>query len=483
MKITFVDEPARVKAIEELGDKPENLDKLKEVMEAPIGPPEPVVEVPKEIPKETPKEIPKEIPKETPKDALKATEPPVEPKTFTLTDKDLPSGFDSPGKVFKSYGEAQDLVKRQGEKIKELLSNQNRPTGEQSALERAEKAEKELERLRGGKPKQETSADITAVNADIQRIDALQAELEKLAEDPDAAYTADYQKKARELSKLQTKNFNVLTGLLTKAQQEIAETRKNTTEFSEFVQGQQQSLEQQRRVTALQETYKEVDGLAETGDEFKLSKPSKEVEQAYVGWRDDVSLAYYSRPAKNTEEKFAALDQLKLKNPDLISKLRVMGVSEEPTDDIKKFINICEMIDYREGYRTDPHTGKVERLFKTDIATGKQVPLVLPSLKAAIQQKRIEDGYYDKQVDGAFQKGAQSVAEAAQRRDKGAVELNAHEDIGQTQDSQAWAQRILENADSEKAKYEYDHGKPEKFDEINKARKIFGLEPITFNEG
>lgn len=475
MKFTFADEPARVKAIEELGDNPANLDKLKEIREAPIGPPEPVEEPPKEVSKEIPKETPKEV---------KQPETTVEPKTYTLTDKDLPAGFDSPGKVFKSYGEAQELVKRQAEKIKELLANPNRPAAEQTALERAEKAERELEKLKGGAPKQETSAGLSTVNSEIQRIDALQGELEKLADnDPDAAYTAEYQKKARELSRLQTKNLNVLTGLLTKAQQEIVETRKNTTEFGEFVQGQRKTIEQQQREEALRERYKEADTIGEVGGEFKLSKSSKDVEQEYVNFRDDVSLAFYVRPAKNDEEKFAALDQLKLKNPDLISKLRIMGVSEEPSEDIKKFISICEMLDYQEGYRTDPRTGKVERLYKTDIATGKQVPLVLPSLKAAIQQKRIEEGFYDKQVDGAFQKGAQSVAEAAQRRDKGAVELNAHEDVGQTQDSMAWAQRILENADSESAKYEYDHGKPEKFNEINKARAVYGMPPITFNEG
>jgi hypothetical protein len=450
MKITFADEPTRVKAIEELGDNPANLDKLKEVMEAPIGPPEPVVE---ETPKETSKEVIADVPKETPKQP----ETPVVPKTFTLTDKDLPQGFDSPGKVFKSYSEAQDLVTRQAEKIKELLGKQDRPAVEQTALERAEKAEKELAQLKGGKPKQETSVDIAATNAEIQRIDTLQDELEELAKDPDAAYTADYQKKARELSKLQTKNLNVLTGLLTKAQQEIMETRKNTTEFGEFIQGQKQTIEQEKRTAKLETAYKEVDSIGAIEADFKLTKSSKEVEQDYVNWRDGVALAVYGRPAKTRAEKNAALDQLKVKTPELISKLRIMGISEEPTEDIKRFITVCEVLDYQDAHN-------------------------IGTLKDAIKHKRLEDGYYDKQFDGSFQKGAQSVAEAAQRRDKGAVELNAHEDVGQTQDSQAWAQRILENADSEAAKKEYDHGNTARFDEINKARKVFGLEPITFSE-
>lgn len=447
MKITFVDEPARVKAIEDLGDKPENLDKLKEVMEAPIGPPEPVAE-------ETPKETPKVA--ETPKETPKQTETTVESKTYTLTDKDLPAGYDTPGKAFKSLGEAQELIKRQGDKIKELLSNQTRPQAEQAAVENVEKAEKKLEQT-GGKPTQETSTDIAAVNEEIKRIDTLQAELEEMAKDPDAAYTADYQKKARELSKLQTKNLNVLTGLLTRAQQEILETRKSTTDFGEFVQGQKQAIEQEKRAAKLENTYREVDSIGAIEGDFKLSKSSKEVEQDFVKWREEVALAVYGRPAKNRAEKDAALDQLKGKNPELISKLRIMGVAEEPTEDIKRFVAICEVLDYQEDHR-------------------------IKDLKDAIKHKRLEDGYYDKKLDGSFQAGAQSVAEAAQRRDKGAVELNAHEDIGQTQDSQAWAQRILENADSEAAKYEYDHGKPEKFNEINKARKAIGLEPITFNE-
>lgn len=464
--LVFTSEDERMTAIRDLGDNPDNLEKLNAIREAKIGakPAEGDVKPPE--PKEPTK----------PPEAPVA---PVEPKTFTLTDKDLPAGFDSPGKVFKSYSEAQDLIKRQSEKIKELVSGSTaRTPGEQAAMERAERAERDLEQLRKGAPaapQQGTAGNIATVSDSIKQIETMQAELEAEAEkDPDIAFTSNYQKKMRELSKLQTKNFNSLAGLLTQAQHEIGETRKAT---SEFVQGQQRTKEEDNRRNELQKQYDEINKI--DIPEFKLSKPSDVVEGEFVKWRDDVSLAFYGRPAADTVEKFNALEQLQLKNPDLLKKCQLMGVSAEPTDDIARYVQVCEMIDYADGYRKDPATGKYTRLMRYDPATQTQVPLVMPSLKAAIQQKRLEDGYYEKQRDGAFQAGAESLAAAASRRDQGAVTLDQR-DQGQTGGTQKWAYDTLTNIDPEDAVREYRKGNKAKFDEINKARKLLGQDPIVF---
>jgi hypothetical protein len=215
--------------------------------------------------------------------------------------------------------------------------------------------------------------------------------------------------------------------------------------------------------------------------ELKLTKPAKEAEQEYVEWRDDVALAYYGRPAKTREEKNVALQQLQVKNPELISKCQLLKVPSEPSVDVSRYIQQCEMIDYQEGWRKDPATGEWTQLLKMDPRTGKQVPLTFPTLKAAIQQKRLEEGYYEKQRNDAFQNGAQTVTQAAQRRDMGAVELNTHADMGQTVADSAWAIKTLTETDSDEAMKEYRKGNRMKFDLINKARKAMGQEPITFD--
>lgn len=472
----FASEEERISAIEALGDDPAKFEELESIRNAKIGtaPAEtnPDGQKPSEPPAETP-----------PAPAGAAPAKPAETKTFTITDKDLPEGFDTPGKVFKSFVEAQELIKRQTNFIKENLNKPAATNAESEATERARKAEEELARIRSsapaGQPQGSTTADISTVQTEIQRIEAMQDELEKQAEeDPDVAFTGEYQRKQRELSRLQTKNLNLLTTLYSNAKTEIQQAK---TLADGIVTQQKQSKEDEAAATARQNLYNEMTAL--DVPELKLSKKAEDVEADYLQWRRDVSLAYYGRPAANVEEEFKALEQLQIKNPDTIQKCALIGVKAEPSEDVKRYIQNCEYLDYQMGWRKDPATGKFFRLTKFDPATNQTVPLILPSLKAAIQQKRVEEGFYEKQVDGAFQKGAQSVAAAAQRRDMGAVELNERGDQGQTPASAEWALRTMQDIDAETAELERRRGNPAKLNELNKARVALGLQEITFIEG
>jgi hypothetical protein len=430
--------------------------------------------------------VPAEKPLETPTPPPAKEQPPAELKTFTITAADLPEGFDTPGKVFKSFKEGRDLIERQTHFIKEKLQQSDRSESEQAALARAEKAERELEAARKATPAQQaqpaqsTSADIGTVQAEIKRIEGIQDELEKQLEaDADVAYTADYQKKVAALSRAQTKNLTILTSLYTKAQSEIQETRQTATDGLKKVSDTVASVgRRDEQKAALDAEYKEMDAI--DLPEYKLSRPSKDVESDYIQWREDVALAYFGRPARDDKERRLALGQLQLKNADIISKCQVAGVKTEPARDVQNYIELCEIMDYRDGWRKDPATGKLEQLLKYDPATGKQVPLRMPSLKAAIQQKRIEDGYYANQADSSFQQGAQSIAAAASRRDRGAVELNAGSDQGQTVESDGWANRFLIDSDEVAIKKAYNAGDKGPLNDLNKARAKFGMAPITF---
>ena len=467
----FASEEERAMAIEALGDDPTKFDELEAIRNSTIG----------TAPVET---TDGQQPLETPATATAPIEPQVksEPKSFTITDKDLPEGFDTPGKVFKSYVEAQELIKRQTNFIKENLNKPAATEAETAATERARKAEEELARIKNatpGQPQSTTSADISEVQTEIQRIEAMQDELEKQAEeDPDIAFTGDYQKKIRALSRMQTNRLNALTTLYSNAKAEIQQARSVA---DDIVSKNKKSQEEEAATTARKALYDEMTAL--DIPELKLSKKSEDVEADYLQWRRDVSLAYYGRPAASVEEEFKAIEQLQIKNPDTIQKCALIGVKSEPSQDVKRYMQNCEYLDYQMGWRKDPATGKTFRLTKFDPATNKTVPLILPNLKTAIQQKRIEEGFYQKQVDGAFQQGAQSVAAAAQRRDMGAVELNERGDQGQTPASAEWALRTIQDIDSETAELERRRGNPTKLNELNRARIALGLQEITFSEG
>lgn len=477
-KLRFADEGARQTAIAELGDDPKNLDKLNEIREADIGVEEksPVSEGGKEAVGEEQKIVGDGKPVE---DAVRKE---IEVKNFTITSKDLPVGYDTPEKLFKSFKEKQDLIDRQTRYIKENLNRIPTSDAEKNALERAEKAEGELARLRQSTTQQVTAGttgDIAAIQAEINRVDVMLTEMDKEAEkDADVAWTADYQKKYRELARIQTKNMNALAGLYVKAQHEIVQAKSATGEILENAK----KSEQQRYVEAeLDKQFTALDTIGNDFPELKLSRTSSEVEDEFVKWRDDIALAYYGRPARSNEEKFAAMTQLQLKNPDLLAKCQIMGVSTEASKDVECYLQLCDFLNYMDGWRKDPITGKLERVYKYDTETKKHVPLLLPNLKAAIQQKRLEEGYYEKQSDGAFQKGAESLAQASARRDQGAVLLDTSADQGQTPGGAQWAIRTLTEVDAEEAMKDYRRGDSKKMDDINKARKVMGMDPITFD--
>jgi len=484
-KLMFADEAARAAAIEELEESPDNLDKLEAIRNAEIGTPESTESPNSETPP------PEENPDETTPDPLGVVSDdgknPPDPATapastderiFTISSKDLPEGFDSPGKVFKSFSEAQALIGRQTTFIKEKLS-QSTPVTDNAAIARAEKAEQALEALKkaGGIPEAGTTRDIATVQGEISRIDAIQAELDaELEKDPENAFTPEYQAKVREITKIQSKNLNALTNLYTQAQSEIAEAKAAT---SEIVASTQQSAEAKRRAEAVNAVYAEMDKI--DVPELKLSRKSRDVENDYIQWRDDVALAYYGRPAKDDSERFAALDQLQLRNPELLSKCQIMNTSVEPTEDVERYIKLAELSSYRDGWRKDPATGQYTRLMRYDATTGTSVPLVLPSIKAAFEQQRVDEGYYANLADKGFQEGAQSLAKAASRRDQGAVTLDSGADQGQTVGTIEQAIKIL-NEDPEMAMEAFRKGDRAPMDKMNAARKQLGMDPIVFED-
>ena len=467
-ELTFATEAARAEALEKFDETiPGASEKLEEIRGARIGEPDTTQQAPVDKPTE-----------------LKVPEVKTEPtlETDFAGHKSLPD-------LIKSHRELEETLGRQGNKIRELLDKQ--PHVDNTVLQRAEKAERELAELKKiGAPLGDTTTDITKLKSDVKRtteagarIQSLIDELDQLADkDPESVLDSGYQKKMRELQRLQhqnslelSKGISDLTELYNQASGEITRTKRTVEEFSD---SQTKEKESTKASDAMAQLYKSMDELDDK--EYKLPKPAKELEGEYIKWARDVALAYYDRPASDWKEINIALEQLQVKNPDLMQKCQLLGTKTEPTEGLKVYLKHVELLNFMDGYRKDPATGRQTRLMKYDPITRQQVPILQPDIKTALRQKRLEEGYYDKQADGAYQRGAEAVANVALRRDQGAITLDGGADQGQMPQDHNWAAKVLNEFDDELAMIEYRHGNTTKVDEFNKARKLAGLEPVTF---
>lgn len=469
----FKSEEERVKAIEDLGDDPGKLDQLEEIRKAEIG----TEEAPAQHGADT-----------APQGAIPAEKQvPVEGAEKVLPDAGQPNptqewaGHKSKDDLVKAHKELESTLDRQGKKIRELMEQMSQQSqADPSLVSRLEKAERELAEAKKQSPTQVpqgTVKDIKGVRQDLaavaQRLDQLDAKAEA---DPEFALTPEYAKEHRALLRQQTQKISDLADLYERASTEIDGNKKFINEFTE---NQRKSSEREKVDSYVSSIHEQMDKLGE--DEYKMSKPTKEVEGDYLKWRKDVAFAYYGRPAKSDSEEFAALDQLQLKNPDLIQKCQTMRVKTEPGDDIQRYIKLAELLDYMDGFVRDPVTGKFNRMTRYDGVTGQNVPIVHRDLKSALQAKRLEEGYYQQKSEGAYQRGAQDVANAAMRRDQGAVTLDGGADHGQSATGVDWATKILIETDAEVAMSEYRRGNKAKFEDIQKARAILKMDPIVFD--
>ncbi|MFA5166800.1 MAG: hypothetical protein WC449_05945 [Candidatus Paceibacterota bacterium] len=456
--MNFPNEEARQKAFNDLGDDPSKIEQLNEIREAKIVPESSDTTQNQDTHEE---DTAKSTPTETPDNAAPDY-----------------AGHKSVDDLVKSHKELEATFARQGNKLREVLEQAaSNPKVDQSVVERAERLQRELDDLKKqGPASTETTADIKTVQSDMQGIQAKLDELDRKAEaDPDEALSPEFQKEYRSLTRKLTNKVSDLTNFLVQAKAEIEGTKKSVTEYSTSQKKTKEAEDFDKLNNALYESMDKLDD-----PEYKLPKPVRELEGEYIGWTRKVALAYYDRPAANLKEEKVALEQLQLKNPELMSKCQMMGINTDPGEAVNKYIKQCELLDYMDGYRKDPVTGKLKRLMHYDPISKTEVPIVCRDINDALAKKRLEEGYYTKKADGEYQKGAEDLANVAMRRDKGAVTLDGGQDQGQTPNGVDWAVKMLAETDEEKAMIEHRRGNNAKFDEIQKARSILGMDPIVF---
>jgi hypothetical protein len=398
---------------------------------------------------------------------------PEEPKQHVITDL---KGFKTPEELLKSFENAQEMITRQAEKITKL---EGRTGADQELKDRLDKAERELAQLRKsgeGKQATETKVDIQKLNSDRESIKSVLDELDRQAEeDPDIVFTAEYNKKKNAAMRMIVENSESYNQVFAQLSSDLAETKSS---YSEIVNGRKRQDEEQKQKELITSVFNEMDAIDDP--EYKTETPSSKLADQYLDWRSKVAAAFYGRPARNEEEQIKAINQLEMRNQKLIQDCQMRQIATEPTDEMKKYLAKCEANLYRQGYRKNANgvfsSDKRVMVVNDD---GVEVPYIMKSIKEAIEQMRLESGYYQKQADDSFQRGASSFAAAAGQRDRGALTLDAGPDTGKSTHDVEWATNILNNADEYSVAAAIRSGDTSALSEINEARKILGMEPMS----
>ena len=463
----FETEEKRIEAMNALDtNDPNNEAKLNEIISAEIG----VEEIPPEGDK-PPESVPPDGEKspEGDKPPEGGGKPPEStPQKYEITDL---KGHKSPEELLKSWDNKEEMIQRQGEKIKQLMEAQVDPELKQR-LETAERELAELKKAGGSKQQvQGSTADLKTLKDTRNRINSeLMSLSKKVEEDEEYFFTKEYQTKLLKLQQESILNTAAYDTALEKVSSDLADTRRSHTEFVDNQIKRSKESDEERQFDAI---FEQLDALEDP--EYKTVTPTKQLMHKYLKWRDDVSFAYYGRMPKNEQEAYAAMKQLELGNPQLIQQCGLLGTPVKPDEEMKKYVLKTELNLYRQGYRKNPVTGK----FDSDnrLKDGNGNPIVFPDIKTALAAMRDESGYYQKKEQNAYQQGASDLALSMERRDQGAVTLDG-KDQRKTEKDEAWAQEYLGSIDENAIRDAIDKGETEKLTEYYQAMKMLGI-PVT----
>ena len=471
--LTFETEEAKAAAIEEFPEDSEDMGELDRIMAAEItsaGEGETKVE-----PEPEPEPEP-----ETPAEEAK------------VSDDDL-KGHKTRGELLKAYDEKVALIERQSKFIKDNVGGAE--SGNQTLLKRLEAAEArtaDLEKqVKSGpvneKPTDSTQKKIEVSESRVEQIKAMQAELES-ADDP---YDEEVVKKQRKLTSMLLDEVVNLNGLVSNAHQEIALAREEGTsakaEVGKLLKRDEEA-ELTAKIAAAQDAdFSDANGFKDKFKEFQFSVDPKTsqpkamgaVDAEYTKWAEDVASLYYKQPISFSNNRDAALRALKMlesESPDLVEMCRVAGVPTDPSDDIVKYLDICDLMDYRDGIRLDPNTGKSNRVMRFDAALGKEVPVIMESIEQAFEYRRVKDGHYKKLIAEKYSQGGKDMAEAIRKRDSGVEELDNTTGVSQRdaglEMSVEDAMRVAESIDERDAMILAQQGDTSLIDRLNAAETI-----------
>lgn len=415
---TFASEEEKNKAIEDFDERSGDLSDLEEIMNAEISSDDSPADKSVEKPEDTP-------PEPVPSDTTVDDDQPAQ----SDEDKEKPEETKSDGDEQKTddSNELEELratVKQQKEFIESNLSQMDNLRKLEEKVVSLEKAHSEQDDA----PKKE-------VELRSSKLTELKERREKLLQkykDPEDVVDAEYVKEMNEIQAGLFEELSTLQHNMTVIQQQASDATEKADSY--IATREEETINDKIKAEEVRQQ-KEVNKFTDSHDEFKLSKPWDDVKEDYKQYQRRVSRVYFGRDPQNVDEVRQAMAQLNRRSPDLLNKLKMSGIPDEPNDDMVKYLATCELWDYWQGFRKDPLTGEFRRndngsivqLTRYEPTLDKHVPDTYPSIEAAFNDQSAKNGYYTKKIIAAKIKGGKSAMDAIKQRDGGAKELGANE--------------------------------------------------------
>ena len=430
-------------------DESKGAEGIQKIMDAQVVP-----EVKTETPPLTTEKQPEAKPVPPPEAKVEAVTPPQQ--TDTPDDWAKSRGYASFAEARKAFDEKEELIKRQQSFIKEKL-NQTPATPKQQTPAQA--------------PRQELAAAVSSkidtikssIAANLQKQKAL---IEELRADPVLNTDGDFLAKKHAVD---SEKFELDSQLVDEISGLKGMIEQNSRQIKSFSERQENDSRADQSRKAYENEMNEIDSFASnvTHPEFKFTdgKSSVDVEAEWANWASQVASAVFGsqvnvlRSQQEREAVAHAMNLLSEKDPEVINACRVAGIPQEPSQDVARYLEICELLDHRDGIKKNPITGKKEQLERLvrDPATGNfsKEKVRFASIEDAYQHRLAVDGTYQKRIKEAYANGGKDLAAAVQKRSQAPVELDnatgtSKADVGLAQSPQD-AMKTLEQIDEAEA--------------------------------
>lgn len=440
-ELKYATDAEKAQAIESFDETKGSEAELAKIMEAVVEPP---VKESAEADTTPPQSVPdkKVEPSVVPAGEADKT-PPRTDVSASAEDWAKSKGYSSFAEAKKAFDEKDQALARSQQFIKEKLEPQGTVSDQYSALmTKTQQLEAELSALRGGTPATpQEKVEVTenkiavlksALGANLEKRRALVAELKV---DPGIAVDGDFLARRLEVE-AEKDNLDIQ---LVEEMNALRTVFDSTNKKMQDVSAQQEMTakkEQNERLYA--QEMDEITTFASNPKHpefaFSENRNSRDVEAEYVKWANKVASAVFAGPvnmlrSRNDKSAVAqALAAIKNNDPEALNACRAAGVPAQPTEDIQKYLDICDLLNHRDGQKMNPITGQYEQQYRLvrDSTTGafRKDPVRMASIEDAYQHRCAVDGTYQERIKQAYVKGSKDLAAAAQKRATAPVELD-----------------------------------------------------------
>ena len=473
-----------INSFDESKGKPEELEKL---MEAPVKPkatePEPDKAEAQPQVEASAKEETVELPAET-------EQPPQGKEEFDWTAWAKERGYKTPGEARKAFDERKKFIE-----AKFAEKPQNASSGYEALVKKTQELEARLAAVSTPAP---TAPKEEKVQSAVSKIGTVKQSLNnnllkrrelitQLKGDSSLAYDPDFLEKQ---AQVEEEKYGLDMQLVDEINNLHAVQENASRQFTDFTKSREEDTRREQGQRMYESEMSEINAFASNAAHpefsFTAGKDSKSVEGEYVDWANKIASSLYGsnvnmlRSANEREAVASALERLGQNDPEVVNACQATGVAVDPPTDVRKYLDICELLDHRDGQKKNPVTGKKEQQYRPvrDPMTGefRKDPVRFPSLEDAYNHKLAVDGTFQKRIKEAYSKGGKEAMAAAAKRATGPVVLDnaggvGKADVGLTMTPKQ-AMDAIANFDETEAQRRRLSGDNTMMDQYNKAMDI-----------